>query len=91
MLEDLGEVLEGDRLVSTPYAIKFKEDAADAELCRKKLGARDLERLRYAIRNDYYFQVRCAVVCVVLCCSWRVVVCSCVCSLCVCSLCVAGG
>ncbi len=57
VLEDLGEVLEGDRLVSTPYDIKFREDIAEEELCTKKLDRRDLERLRYAIANDYYFQV----------------------------------
>ena len=57
MLEDLGEVLEGDRLVSTPYEIKFQEDVQDEELCTKQLGAKDLEKLRSAIEDDYYFQV----------------------------------
>ena len=58
VIEDLGEVLEGDRLVSTPYQIKFLQDAADQELCAQNLTAQDLERLRYAVANDYYFQVR---------------------------------
>ena len=58
VIEDLGEVLEGDRLVSTPSQIKFLQDAADQELCAQNLTAQDLERLRYAVANDYYFQVR---------------------------------
>jgi hypothetical protein len=57
VLEDLGEVLEGDRLVSTPYEIKFLVDAQDQELCTKHLGTKDLENLRNAIADDYYFQV----------------------------------
>jgi hypothetical protein len=57
VLEDLGEVLEGDRLVSTPYEIKFREDAEDVQLCSKTLSMRDLEKLRTAIKQDYYFQV----------------------------------
>ncbi|KAI8467030.1 MAG: EMP/nonaspanin domain family protein [Monoraphidium minutum] len=57
VLEDLGEVLEGDRLVSTPYSIKFREDAEDEELCSKTLNMRDLAKLRLAIVRDYYFQM----------------------------------
>ena len=57
VLEDLGEVLEGDRLVSTPYEIKFLQDMEDEELCTKTLNMRDLAKLRLAITRDYYFQV----------------------------------
>lgn len=57
VLEDLGEVLEGDRLVSTPYEVKFLVDAEDEELCSKTLNMRDLAKLRTAISRDYYFQV----------------------------------
>lgn len=56
--EDLGEVLEGDRLVSTPYEIKFKTDVENQVLCTKALGPRDLAKLRTALTQDYYFQVR---------------------------------
>ncbi|GBF88242.1 phagocytic receptor 1b [Raphidocelis subcapitata] len=57
VIEDLGEVLEGDRLVSTPYEIKFREDVADAELCTKELTVQELQNLRGAIDEDYYFQM----------------------------------
>lgn len=55
--EDLGEVLEGDRLVNTPYEIKFREDVETQTLCTKKLTGNDLENIRMAIAEDYYFQV----------------------------------
>jgi hypothetical protein len=58
--EDLGEVLEGDRLVNTPYDIKFKKDVDNHVLCSKKLDAKDLDKLRLAVRRDYYFQVSCS-------------------------------
>eukprot|EP00798_Chlamydomonas_sp_ICE-L_P021840 gene21840-28870_t len=56
-LEDLGEVLEGDRLVSTPYTIKFRTDIDNKILCQKKLSQSELKRLRQAVREDYYFQM----------------------------------
>jgi hypothetical protein len=55
--EDLGEVLEGDRLVNTPYEIKFKVDVESQVLCTKKLAGSDLHNVRMAIAEDYYFQV----------------------------------
>eukprot|EP00879_Flechtneria_rotunda_P020572 GHRR01021647.1.p1 GENE.GHRR01021647.1~~GHRR01021647.1.p1 ORF type:complete len:567 (+),score=108.98 GHRR01021647.1:104-1804(+) len=55
--EDLGEVLEGDRLVNTPYSLKFLEDVENQVLCSKKLDAKDLQKLRKAIAQDYYFQM----------------------------------
>jgi hypothetical protein len=59
--EDLGEVLEGDRLVNTPYDIRFREDVESQVLCTKKLTGNDLYNVRMAIAEDYYFQV----------CSWQ--------------------
>jgi hypothetical protein len=50
------QVLEGDRLVNTPYQIKFRVDVDDAELCKKKLNSKELQQLRDAVKNDYYFQ-----------------------------------
>jgi hypothetical protein len=55
--EDLGEVLEGDRLVNTPYDIRFKQDVDSQVLCTKKLTGNDLFNIRMAIAEDYYFQV----------------------------------
>lgn len=56
--EDLGEVLEGDRLVTTPYRVKFRTDVENEVLCPKALGIKDLQKFRDAVKQDYYFQVR---------------------------------
>ena len=56
--EDLGEVLEGDRMMSTPYDVSFRVDKEHEELCQKELTAKDLKSFRRAVKDDYYFQVR---------------------------------
>ena len=56
--EGLGEVLEGDRLVTTPYDIKFKVNKENELLCSQELTAKDLQKFRKAVKKDYYFQVR---------------------------------
>ena len=55
--EGLGEVLEGDRLVNTPYDIKFRVDKENELLCSRDLTAKDLQKFRKAVKKDYYFQV----------------------------------
>jgi hypothetical protein len=55
--EGLGEVLEGDRLVNTPYNIQFRVDKSDELLCSQSLNSGDLQKLRNAVARDYYFQV----------------------------------
>ncbi|KAL4853449.1 Transmembrane 9 superfamily member 3 [Chlorella vulgaris] len=55
--EGLGEVLEGDRLVSTPYKLLFKEDKENEVLCTQVLDSDDLDQLRDAVAEDYYFQM----------------------------------
>ena len=56
-LEYLGEVLEGDRLVNTPFKIPFKTDRNDEFLCNKELSQKDQHKLKRAIESDYYFQM----------------------------------
>lgn len=56
--EGLGEVLEGDRLVTTPYDIKFKVNKENELLCSQELTAKDLQKFRKAVKKDYYFQAR---------------------------------
>ena len=56
--EGLGEVLEGDRLVTTPYDIKFKVNKDNELLCSQELTAKDLQKFRKAVKKDYYFQAR---------------------------------
>ena len=55
--EGLGEVLEGDRLVTTPYDIQFRMDRESEVLCSRELGVKDLDKFRKAVKKDYYFQV----------------------------------
>lgn len=55
--EDLGEVLNGDRMVDALYQLKFREDKDMVTLCEKKLIKGDLIKFRDAVKNDYYFQM----------------------------------
>jgi hypothetical protein len=55
--EDLGEVLEGDRMVGTPYDISFRVDRDNESLCKKTLNSKDLKKFRKAVKDDYYFQM----------------------------------
>lgn len=59
-VEGLGEVLEGDRLVNTPYSIRFRVDKEAGVLCSIELNEKDLQKFRTAVKNDYYFQARAA-------------------------------
>lgn len=51
-------MLEGDRLVNTPYELKFRQDVENKVLCKKNLDAKELKAFRDAVKQDYYFQVR---------------------------------
>ena len=53
----MGEVLAGDRLVTTPYDIKFRVDKENELLCSRQLNDHDLAKFRKAVQKDYYFQV----------------------------------
>nr|ABK25212.1 unknown [Picea sitchensis] len=55
--EDLGEVLNGDRMVDARYKLHFQDDKNSELLCRKKLTKDDLEKFREAVKKDYYFQM----------------------------------
>merc|ERR1719424_877794 len=56
-IEDLGEVLEGDRMTSTPYDVPFRVDKENEVLCRKTLSSKELKKFRKAVEEDYYFQM----------------------------------
>ncbi|KAK6926575.1 Nonaspanin (TM9SF) [Dillenia turbinata] len=57
--ESLGEVLNGDRLTSSLYELKFKEDEIEKILCQKKLGRDEVAKFRDAVVSDFYFQLYC--------------------------------
>lgn len=55
--EDLGEVLEGDRMVNTRYNITFMVDKAVENLCTVTLTPADVIKFKRAVEHDYYFQM----------------------------------
>ncbi|MBA0721505.1 hypothetical protein Golax_009043, partial [Gossypium laxum] len=55
--EALGEVLNGDRLVSAPYKLNFKEEKDSSVVCKKKLSKDEVAFFRKAVDKDYYFQM----------------------------------
>ncbi|KVH92148.1 Nonaspanin (TM9SF) [Cynara cardunculus var. scolymus] len=55
--EALGEVLNGDRLVSAPYKLDFLVDKDSEFICTKKLTKQEVAKFRKAITKDYYFQM----------------------------------
>eukprot|EP00271_Cylindrocystis_brebissonii_P004202 TRINITY_DN157_c0_g2_i2.p1 TRINITY_DN157_c0_g2~~TRINITY_DN157_c0_g2_i2.p1 ORF type:complete len:611 (-),score=90.12 TRINITY_DN157_c0_g2_i2:1534-3366(-) len=55
--EDLGEVIEGDRFVTTPYDVRFRVDKSNEKLCTRSLTVEDVRKFRKAVQEDYYFQM----------------------------------
>ena len=55
--EDLGEVLNGDRMVHAVYDLSFKTDKEKESLCSKQLSVKEIQDFRLAVKNDYYFQM----------------------------------
>ncbi|CAI5485848.1 unnamed protein product [Closterium sp. Naga37s-1] len=56
-LEDLGEVIEGDRLVTTLYDLSFRVNKESESLCTKTLSVEEVQKFRQAVKDDYYFQM----------------------------------
>ena len=52
----LGEVLAGDRKAMSDYSIGFKESFDHKELCSVELKEPELQTLREAIEDLYYFE-----------------------------------
>ena len=52
----LGEVLAGDRKAVSDYSIGFLESFDERELCTVELGQKELDILREAIEDLYYFE-----------------------------------
>ncbi|XP_022638975.1 transmembrane 9 superfamily member 2 isoform X2 [Vigna radiata var. radiata] len=55
--EALGEVLNGDRLVSTPYELNFRTEKDAKLVCSRKLTKEQVAQFREAVKKDYYFQM----------------------------------
>jgi hypothetical protein len=54
--ETLGEVLNGDRLVSAPYKLEFLSEKDSQVVCRKNLTKEEVSQFRNVIKRDYYFE-----------------------------------
>lgn len=52
----LGEVLDGDRMAKSNYIIKFKENIEDRKLCDLQLSEEEVQYLREAIEENYYYE-----------------------------------
>ncbi|KAK9398266.1 transmembrane 9 superfamily member 1 [Crotalus adamanteus] len=52
----LGEVLDGDRMAESMYEIHFRQNVESKILCKKTLSPDEVERLRQAIEELYYFE-----------------------------------
>ncbi|KAL1348553.1 hypothetical protein HN51_024520 [Arachis hypogaea] len=55
--EDLGEVLNGDRLVVAPFKMDFQIDQEPTSICKKRLTKAEVVQFRVAILKDYFFQM----------------------------------
>ncbi|KAF5734602.1 putative phagocytic receptor 1b isoform X1 [Tripterygium wilfordii] len=55
--EALGEVLNGDRLVSAPYKLDFLREKGSERICKKTLTKEQVSQFRSAVKKDYYFQM----------------------------------
>ena len=52
----LGEVLDGDRMAKSLYNIQFKKNVELEKLCAVNLNENELDKLRAAIEDLYYFE-----------------------------------
>ncbi|KAI6677239.1 hypothetical protein NL676_038035 [Syzygium grande] len=57
--ETLGEILNGDRLVTAPYNVKFLQRKDREVACAKKLTSEEVSQIQAAIQQDYLFQMYC--------------------------------
>ncbi|KAJ6926288.1 hypothetical protein NC651_010650 [Populus alba x Populus x berolinensis] len=55
--EALGELLNGDRLVTAPYKLDFLNDKDSEIACKKRLTKEQVAQFREAVSKDYYFQM----------------------------------
>merc|ERR1711871_65247 len=52
--ENVGEVLEGNRIELSVYDLEFRKDRSCALACIKKLSSKDRKKFRDAIEDKYY-------------------------------------
>ena len=52
----LGEILDGDRMAFSDYKINFMQDKEKTKLCTRKITQKDLNKLKDAVEDLYYFE-----------------------------------
>lgn len=52
----LGEVLDGDRMAESLYRIAFRKDHSRRQLCQLQLDAQQIDQLKEAVEELYYFE-----------------------------------
>ncbi len=52
----LGEVVDANRMASTPYLLNYLTDRLET-VCEKSLSVADLKTFRKAVQEDWYFQM----------------------------------
>lgn len=52
-----GEHIAGDRRETSPYELSFQDDIEWRLLCKTTLGERELNKLKEAIHNNYFFEM----------------------------------
>ncbi|KAI4368707.1 hypothetical protein MLD38_017234 [Melastoma candidum] len=55
--ESLGEVLNGDRLASSLFDLRFRQPKNGAILCQKNLAVGEVSKFRNAVMSDFYYQL----------------------------------
>ncbi|KAK3437396.1 hypothetical protein EUGRSUZ_C02078 [Eucalyptus grandis] len=57
--DTLGEILNGDRLVTAPYEVKFLQGKDQEVACAKKLTSEEVSQIQATIKQFYIFQMYC--------------------------------
>ncbi|KAL6062820.1 Transmembrane 9 superfamily member [Balamuthia mandrillaris] len=55
----LGETLEGDKFLRSLYELKFKDNEEDKPLCQRTFTLSDINTLKQAIDEHYYWELIC--------------------------------
>uniref|UniRef100_A0A7S3AAW2 Transmembrane 9 superfamily member n=7 Tax=Rhodosorus marinus TaxID=101924 RepID=A0A7S3AAW2_9RHOD len=53
----LGELLQGDRLVKTGFSVKFRRDQQKTKICGGVLTPEDVNAFRLAVTNNYHYDL----------------------------------
>ncbi|KIY94368.1 Putative phagocytic receptor 1b [Monoraphidium neglectum] len=53
----MGEVVDANRMASTPYDLAFRVERTNQRVCKKELSKEDAQKFRDAVRDDWYFQM----------------------------------